>query len=60
MADDPNKRGQADRDRVNVHEPHEVEYWSKKWGVTREQLEAAVKKVGPMAKHVAIELGKTS
>ncbi len=60
MADDPTKGGQPDRDRdrVNVHERHEVEYWAEQWGVTREQLEAAVKKVGPMTKDVAKEFGK--
>ncbi len=58
MSDDPNKLGQADRVRVNVHEQHEVEYWTKKWDVTREQLEAAVEKVGPMMRDVAKELGK--
>lgn len=58
MADDPTKRGLEDRDRVNVHERHEVEYWTKKWGVTREELEAAVQKAGPMMKDVSKELGK--
>ena len=58
MADDPNKRGQADRERVNVHERHEVEYWTQKWGVTCEQLEAVVKKVGVMVRDVEKELGK--
>lgn len=46
MADDLNNRGAQDRSRINVHEAHEVAYWTRKFGVTREQLEAAVDKVG--------------
>lgn len=60
MADDPTKTGKGDRDRVNVHQEHEVAYWTKKWGVTREQLEAAVKKAGVMVKDVAKALGKSA
>jgi uncharacterized protein DUF3606 len=42
----------------NMSEDYEVAYWSKKWGVTREQLAEAVKKAGPMSAAVAKELGK--
>ncbi len=42
MANDPIKTSEGDRDRVNVHQKHEVAYWTKKRGVTRKQLEAAV------------------
>jgi hypothetical protein len=35
-----------------------VAYWTKKFGVTKAQLEAAVAKVGVSAKAVAEELGK--
>lgn len=58
MADNKAKVGKPDRDRVNIHEAYEVQYWCKKWGVTKAQLVAAVKKVGVMAKAVAKELGK--
>ena len=58
MADDKSKRGAADRSRINIHEEYEVEYWTKKFGVTREQLSAAVKKVGVMAAAVEQELKK--
>jgi hypothetical protein len=58
MADDKTKRGAQDRTRVNMSEDYEVEYWTSKWGVSRDQLAAAVKKVGPMAADVAKELGK--
>jgi len=52
MSDDLNQRGNADRTRINVHEEHEVRYWTGKFGVSREQLEQAVAKVGPMTKDV--------
>jgi Protein of unknown function (DUF3606) len=43
---------------VNVHEAHEVAYWTKKWGISKEQLAAAVEKAGVSADAVARELGK--
>jgi hypothetical protein len=43
---------------VNVNEDHEVRYWTQKWGVSKEQLAAAVNKVGVAADAVARELGK--
>jgi hypothetical protein len=58
MADDKTKRGAQDRLRVNMSEDYEVEYWTSKWGVSRDHLAAAVKKAGPMAADVAKELGK--
>ena len=58
MADDLKNRGAQDRARVNVHEAHEVAYWTKKWGISKEQLAAAVKKAGVSADAVAKELGK--
>jgi hypothetical protein len=56
MADDKTKTRPQDAIRVNVHEDYELEYWSKHFGCTREQLKAAVKKVGVMAKAVEAEL----
>ena len=58
MADDKSKRGPADAQRVNTHEDYEVQYWSKKFGVTPEALRDAVKKAGPMASDVQKQLGK--
>ena len=57
MADDKTKTA-ADRKRINVSEAYEITYWSAKFGVSRERLEEAVKKVGPLAEDVARELGK--
>jgi hypothetical protein len=58
MADDPSKTA-ADRKRISMNEAYEVEYWTEKWGVTRERLQEAVNKVGPMVADVERELGET-
>jgi hypothetical protein len=52
MADDKRKTGKPDRDRINVDEDYELRDWSKRLGVTPEQLIAAVAAVGPMAEDV--------
>jgi hypothetical protein len=52
MADDKSKPGGQDRTRVDVHEDYELRDWSKKFGVTADQLKAAVKAVGTNAKAV--------
>ncbi len=59
MPDERSKAGPADRDRINVQERYELEYWSSKFGVTPEQLKEAVAKAGVMVKDVARQLGKT-
>lgn len=58
MPDDRTNRGAQDRSRVNVHEDHEVQYWTQALGVSRDQLEAAVKAVGVSAEAVRKHLGK--
>jgi hypothetical protein len=58
MADDPGKRGAADRARINVNEPHELRYWTKELGVTEQELKAAVAKAGVMVEAVRSQLGK--
>jgi Protein of unknown function (DUF3606) len=58
MADDPNKRGTAVRSKISMGEDHEVRYWTKHLGVTREELQKAVDKVGNSAAAVRKELGK--
>ena len=58
MADDRTLRGRQDRQRINMSEDYEVAYWSKKWGVSREQLAEAVRKTWPMSAAVAKLLGK--
>ena len=58
MADDKTKRGPADRTRINPSEDYEVDYWSKRFGVSREQLTHAIQRVGPMVADVQRELAK--
>ena len=54
--DDKTKTGPADGTRVNVGEDYEVSYWCGKFGCTAEQLKAAVKNVGVMARDVEAAL----
>jgi hypothetical protein len=56
MAEDKTNRGSADATRINIREDYEVRYWSQKFGVTTEQLVAAVNAVGVMANDVELSL----
>jgi hypothetical protein len=56
MADDRTKRGPQDRSRINLGEDYEVRYWTDKLGVSKSQLEDAVRKVGSSADDVEAEL----
>jgi hypothetical protein len=47
-----------DSKRIDTHEPYELGYWSRKFGVPRERLSEAIQKVGTRAEDVARELGK--
>lgn len=58
MADDTNKSGQGDRQRINVNQDHEVKYWTQALGVSEQQLKDAVKTAGVMAEDVRRHLGK--
>ena len=58
MSDDKHNAGKQDRLRINVHEDYELRDWSKKLGVTPEELKAAVGKVGPIAEDVRAFLKK--
>ena len=58
MTDDKKKTGSPDRDRINVNEDYEVQYWTKTLGVTAAQLREAGKAVGPTSAAVREHLGK--
>ncbi|WP_312309188.1 DUF3606 domain-containing protein [Stenotrophomonas indicatrix] len=58
MSDDKKNTGSPDRDRINVNEDYELQYWTKALGVSADQLRAAVKAVGPTAVAVRKHLGK--
>ena len=54
--DDLKKQGSQDRSKINMHEDHEVKYWTKELGVSKERLQKAVDKVGNSAAAVRKEL----
>jgi len=53
---DTNK-GQPDRSKINMGEQIEVKYWAHQLGVSREDLQKAVDKVGNSAAAVRKQLG---
>ena len=52
MPDDLAKRGKPGRDRINVHEDHELRNWAQKLGVSARQVKEAVQAVGDRAEKV--------
>jgi len=56
--DNKNNTGSPDRDRINIHENYEVEYWTKTLGVSAEQLRKAVEEAGTSADAVRNHLKK--
>ena len=60
MSDDKTKRGRQDRTKINVHEKYELDYWSKKFGVTPDELRDAVKRVGTSLEAIERELQRST
>lgn len=58
MADDLKQTGRQDDQRINLNQDHEVNYWSKELGVSREELRRAVEQAGPMVKNVRQHLNR--
>jgi 3-oxoacyl-[acyl-carrier-protein] synthase III len=54
--DDLKKKGPQDLNMINMHEPYEVKYWTKEFGVDKQQLQKLVDKVGNSAAAVRKEL----
>jgi hypothetical protein len=50
--------GNPDRDKINVNEDYELQYWTKRFGVSSDELKEAVKEVGTSAKAVEEYLNK--
>jgi len=46
MSDDKTKRGPQDSSRIAMGEDYEVDYWTTKFGVSRDRLQQAVDAVG--------------
>ena len=53
MPDDKSKPGGQDRTRIDVSEAYELRDWAEKFGVSEDELKAAVSKVGDRAAAVA-------
>lgn len=58
MSDDKTNRGTQDGNRINIHEDYELRDWSKRLGVSPEELKKAVQQVGTSADAVRQHLGK--
>jgi hypothetical protein len=56
MPDDLTKRGGSDRTRIDISQEHELRSWAQKFGVSREQIEQAVRAVGNQADDVEMHL----
>jgi hypothetical protein len=57
MSDYKSKRAGRDRSRINMHEDYEVRYWSRKFGISKDELAEAVKRAeSNSAKKVEQEL----
>jgi hypothetical protein len=48
----------TNHNRIDLHQPYELGYWSRKFGVSEQELAEAVQRVGTNAEDVAVELGK--
>jgi len=57
-AEDSTARGQESQQHVSIHEPGEASEWCRVWGVTQDQLEECIAKVGVLVKDIAACLGK--
>ena len=52
MSDSTQSAGGQDRKRINVNQDYELRDWSQKFGVTPDELKAAVRAVGDQADKV--------
>lgn len=58
MPDNKEFVGGQDRKRVNINERYEVDYWTRKWNISEEQLRSAVQRAGVEVDAIARVLGK--
>jgi len=56
MSDNKSHSGGQDRTRIDIHEDYELRDWSKKFGVTPDELKQAVSAVGTSADAVEAHL----
>ncbi|AXA84456.1 DUF3606 domain-containing protein [Lysobacter oculi] len=58
MSDNKSKSGSPDRDRINLREDYEVQYWTKELGISEKELRDVIQAVGNTSKAVREHLGK--
>jgi Protein of unknown function (DUF3606) len=58
MTDNRRNSGTPDRSKIAMHVASEVKCWTKHLGVTRDELQRAIEKVGNSAASVRKQLGK--
>lgn len=56
MSDDKTNRAPQDASRINLSEDYEVQYWTNRFGVSKDRLRSTVDKVGVSVDAVAKEL----
>jgi hypothetical protein len=55
--DNLHNKAPQDRSKIDMHEDYEVQYWTRELGLSKEQLQQIVDKVGNSAAAVRKELG---
>jgi hypothetical protein len=60
MADYHTKKAKPERSKIAISDEHEVKYWTKHLGVSKDELQRAVDKVGHSVIAVKKQLGKVS
>jgi hypothetical protein len=58
MSDDLKQRHGQDRQRINLNEKWEVDYWTKELGLSKDELERAVREAGNQVTAVRQHLGR--
>lgn len=53
MSEDQDRADALEHSRIDVHEPYELNVWAREFGVSQDQLKAAVQVVGPCAHAVS-------
>ncbi|HUR12106.1 MAG TPA: DUF3606 domain-containing protein [Flavitalea sp.] len=57
MQDNGSRSSKLDDLKINMRQQYEVQYWSRKWGISTLQLESAVKAAGSnIVKHIEQQL----
>jgi hypothetical protein len=57
MSDDLLNKGPRDRSHISMAQAHEVHYWTRHFGISKDDLQRAIEKVGTSAAAVRKELG---